>query len=80
MSQSKLGSIVEALTHTAIGFVISILLSIVIYPMFGHTFTLMENIGITAIFTAASIIRGYVIRRFFNAHIHNAAMKLAREN
>lgn len=79
MSQSRLGSLIEACAHTGIGFVISIALSLIIYPIFGHAFSLSENIGITLIFTAASMIRGYVIRRFFNSYIHNAAMKLARE-
>lgn len=79
MSQSKVGSLLEALAHTGIGFIISILISLVIYPLFGHAFTLAENVGITIIFTVASIIRGYIIRRWFNDRIHNAAMKLARD-
>ena len=78
MEQSKLGSLIEAITHTAVGFVISILLSIIVYPAFGHAFTLAENAGITAIFTAASIIRGYVIRRFFAKRFHAAALRMAR--
>lgn len=66
------------MVHTAVGFVISIALSIIVYPMFGHTFTLAQNAGITAIFTAASILRGYVIRRYFNSRIHKAAQRMAR--
>ena len=78
MSQSKVGSLLEALAHTGIGFIISILISLVIYPLFGHAFTLAENVCITIIFTVASIIRGYIIRRWFNDRIHNAAMRLAK--
>jgi len=73
-----MGSLLEALAHTGIGFIISILISLVIYPLFGHAFTLAENVGITIIFTVASIIRGYIIRRWFNDRIHNAAMRLAK--
>lgn len=79
MSQTKLSSFIEACTHTAIGFIFSILLSLIVYPIFGHSFTLMQNIGITTIFTVASIGRGYFVRRWFNARIHKTAMQLAKE-
>lgn len=77
MNQSRLGSLVEATINTAIGFVMSILLSMIVYPMFGHAFTLAQNIGITAIFTIASIARSYCVRRCFNAQIHGAAQRIA---
>ena len=78
MSQSKLGSVLEALTHTCIGYVLSLCVQLVIYPLYGATFTFRQNIEIGLIFMAVSIVRGYVIRRWFNARIHNAAMRLAK--
>lgn len=66
MTQTRRGSFIEACTHTIVGFIFSILLSLIVYPLFGHSFTLLENVGITTIFTVASIGRGYVIRRWFN--------------
>lgn len=66
MSQTRRQSLIETVVGTATGFVFSILLSIVVYPMFGHSFTLAQNAGITVIFTIASIARGYGVRRFFN--------------
>lgn len=66
MSQTRRQSLIETVAGTAAGFVFSILLSIVVYPMFGHSFTLAQNAGITVIFTIASIARGYGVRRFFN--------------
>ena len=77
MNQTRIGSLIEACFNTAIGFVMSICLSLIVYPMFGHSFTLAQNIGITVIFTVASILRGYVVRRWFNARIHEAAQRLA---
>lgn len=71
--QSRLSSFVEACIGTAIGFAISVSLSMVIYPAFGHAFTLTQNVAITAIFTAASIVRSYVVRRWFNARIRKLA-------
>lgn len=65
MSQSRLHSVIEATAGTAIGFVVSVLASMVVYPAHGHAFTLAENISITLIFTVLSVVRGYVVRRMF---------------
>lgn len=64
--QSRLFSFIEAWSGTAIGFVVSIILAHIVYPLFGHSFSFMENVWITLIFTVASIIRSYVVRRAFN--------------
>lgn len=77
MNQTRLGSLIEAILNTAFGFVVSVALSLIVYPLFGHSFTLAQNIGITAIFTVASVARGYVVRRLFNNRLHKAAMRLA---
>lgn len=66
MSQSKIHSLIETFAGVAIGFIVSVALSYVVYPLFGHSFTLGQNIGITIIFTVASIVRGYLVRRAFN--------------
>lgn len=77
MNQTRLGSFIEACINTAIGFIGSILLGLIVYPMFGHAFSITEVSGITVIFTIWSLIRGYAIRRWFNARIHAAAQRLA---
>lgn len=64
--QTRRQSLVETVVGVAIGFVLSMLLSIVVYPLHGHHFTLAQNASITVIFTVASIVRGYGVRRFFN--------------
>lgn len=79
MEQSRMGSLIEACIGTAIGFVMSMFLSMIVYPMHGHSFTLAQNLSITAIFTVASIVRGYVVRRFFNDRIRRAAQRLAAQ-
>lgn len=65
MSQSRLHSFVEAWTGTIVGFAVSLAMSPIVYPMFGHSFTLIENIWIVLIFTVISVVRGYGVRRFF---------------
>jgi len=77
MEQTRAGSLFEACINTAVGFFLSLALSVIVYPMFGHAFTMAQNVGITIIFTVASIARGYVVRRWFNARIRRAAQRMA---
>lgn len=78
MNQTRLGSLIEACIGTAIGFVVSISMSVVVYPEFGRAFTMAQNFWITAIFTVASILRSYAVRPWFNARIHAADMRIAK--
>ena len=73
--QSKRSSLVEAAINTVIGYVISLLVQLVAYPAFGHSFTLMQNLGLGVVFAIVSLLRGYVIRRWFNQYIHRIASK-----
>lgn len=65
--QSKRHSLIESLTNTLIGYLINLGVQLVIYPLYGATFTLFQNIQIGLIFLAVSLARGYVIRRYFNS-------------
>ena len=76
MTQTRLQSLIEALVNVAIGMVISVALSLVVYPLFGHAFTLAQNVWITIIFTVASIVRSYCVRRWFNAALHRAVVRV----
>lgn len=64
--QSKKQSLVESITNTFVGFIISLTAIFLILPLFGVESTPIKNIGITLCFTIISILRGYLIRRFFN--------------
>lgn len=79
MEQSRMGSLIEACIGTAIGFVMSMLLALIVYPMHGHSFSLAQNLSITAIFTVASIARSYIVRRYFNDRIRRASQRLAAQ-
>jgi membrane protein implicated in regulation of membrane protease activity len=72
-----LGSFIEACINTAIGFFISLVLTALVLPAYGHAVTFSQNLQITAIFTIASIARSYLLRRWFNARIHRAAERMA---
>ena len=64
--QTRRQSLIETIAGVAIGFAVSMVLSMIVYPLHGHRFTLTQNASITVIFTVASILRGYGVRRLFN--------------
>lgn len=77
MKQSRMGSFVEACLSTLIGFVVSYSAWPVVVWFFDMPYNHAQHIGIITFFTVISVIRGYVIRRWFNARLHKAAMKIA---
>jgi len=65
-SQTKLNSIIESISNTAVGLLTTLALSPLIYDMVGMKYTYTQLGMATVLFTAISIIRSYVIRRLFN--------------
>ena len=68
--QSRRLSAFEAVTGTVAGFLVSLALTFTVLPLFGYAVTAPHAWGITAIYTAASVVRGYLVRRAFNAKAH----------
>lgn len=64
--QSKKWSFIESIVGVIIGFIVALLLQMAVFPFFGIDTTFSENFTIASIFTVASIIRGYYMRRLFN--------------
>lgn len=58
-------SLVETLASLIIGFAVSVIITAIVMPAYGHDVALSDNIQITAIFTVASLTRGYLVRRAF---------------
>lgn len=79
MSQTRTGSLIEAFINVLIGFWINYIANLLIFPLFGFQISLSDNFIMGLIYTAISIGRSYVIRRWFNARIHKTAMQLAKE-
>lgn len=77
MTQTRLGSLYEALINVLIGFGINYLANFVILPLYGFHITASQNFSMGLIYTGISIARSYVIRRWFNARLHAAAQRLA---
>jgi len=64
--QSKKYSIIESVANTLIGLVTSFLIQLIIYPLLDIPVTISQNIIITITFFIASVLRGYLVRRYFN--------------
>ena len=77
MNQSRLGSLIESAINTAIGFIVSFVAWPVAAWMTGIEYSSGQHWAVVAFFTVVSVARSYVIRRWFNARLHAAAMKMA---
>lgn len=78
MRQSRLGSLVEVSVNIAIGFGINWMANILVLPLFGFYVTGAQAFSIGLIFTVISVARSYVVRRYFEQRIHQAAMRLMK--
>jgi hypothetical protein len=75
--QSRRASMVEAYINIAIGFGINFTANLVFLPLVGVHVTWSENLWLGAIYTSVSVVRSYVIRRYFNKRLRRAAMRIA---
>ena len=65
--QTKLGSIAEAWANIAVGFGVNFAANMLLLPLFGFsTLTLRTNFEIGLLYTVISLVRSYVLRRWFN--------------
>jgi hypothetical protein len=60
-------SAVESVTNVAVGFGVAVATQALVFPLFGIHATMGEHLAIGALFTVVSVIRSYVLRRFFEA-------------
>ena len=63
--QTRSHSLIESLTNVAIGYVVALLSQLLIFPMFDIDVPFSANLQIGLWFTAISIARSYVLRRWF---------------
>lgn len=68
---------IESAMNVAIGYFVAFASQLVIFPWFGIDIPISSNLAIGAWFTAISLARSYIIRRWFNARLHKAAQQLA---
>ena len=68
MSQTRLASFVEVCVSTITGYIIAIASQLLIFPMFNIHVPFKHNLMMGVLFTILGFIRGYVIRRLFDAN------------
>lgn len=66
MSQTKKQSLIESGINILIGYSVSLVTQIVVFPLVGVQSTINQNIKIGIYFTIVSLLRSYIIRRYFN--------------
>lgn len=66
MTQTRIGSLAEAAANIAVGFGINFTANLIVLPWFGFNVTSGDAFGIGLVFTAISLARSYVLRRWFN--------------
>jgi hypothetical protein len=64
--QSRRGSLTEAAANTAIGYLVAVAANVAVLPLFGLRPSVSQSFGIGLVFTAISLVRGYMLRRLFN--------------
>ena len=70
--QTRLQSFIESIANIAVGYLVALASQLVVFPLFGIHIPLSTNLGIGAIFTVISLVRSYVIRRWFNRRARRA--------
>ena len=77
MDQTRLGSLIEAGINVLIGFAINMAANFVILPLVGFEITLAQNLFIGVLYTLVSVARSYIVRRWFNARLRAASLRMA---
>ena len=77
--QTRLESFIEVWINVAIGFLINLLANFLILPAFGLAVTFGQSFWIGVAFTAISIVRSYIIRRWAQASLRTAIKSLAKK-
>lgn len=64
--QSRKMSVVETLANYTVGIPIAVAITHYLLPVFGYQASLDRDIFVTSVYTLASVIRSFGVRRFFN--------------
>ena len=69
MKQTRKHSLAESITNVVIGYIVALISQIIIFPMFNIHIPLSDNIAIGLWFTAISIVRSYLLRRWWTNRV-----------
>jgi hypothetical protein len=64
--QTKSWSLIEVVSSTTFGLVVSFIANSLVLPAFGFPVSWRDSFWIAIVFTVISVVRSYVFRRLFN--------------
>ena len=67
MKQSRIMSLIEAITNVVVGYGLAVLTQVLAFPAFGLQATLRQNLQLAALFSVVSVLCSFVLRRAFEA-------------
>ena len=70
--QSKLQSLWESFVNILIGYVVALISQLLVFPLFNINVPFTDNLLIGLYFTIISLVRSYIIRRYFNKKVSNS--------
>ena len=69
--QTKYQSLIESLTNILVGYLTALLSQVLIFPLFDIDVSFQDNLLIGLYFTIISLLRSYLVRRYFNKRVEN---------
>ena len=67
--QTKYQSLIESFTNILIGYLTALLSQVLIFPLFDIDVSFQDNLLIGLYFTIISLLRSYLVRRYFNKRV-----------
>ena len=77
VGQSKIKSLIESIINTSLGFLVALIAQILIYPIFDIEVSFGDQTILALIFTSVSLVRGYIVRRYFNTYFKHTVIYLS---
>ena len=75
--QTKFQSLIESTVNILIGYFTALFSQLLIFPLFDINISIQDNLLIGLYFTLISLIRSYLVRRYFNKK--EKMMKLTKQ-
>lgn len=70
-AQTRLESLLEVTVNIFIGWLASMAITVwIVVPLWDLSWSLQDSFSVTVIYTVAAVVRGYCVRRFFDAQLH----------
>ncbi len=70
MNQTRRMSLVESVTNVFVGYALAVAMQIMVFPWFGLHPSVGQNLTIAVLFSGASLLRSYALRRLFEHWRH----------